>query len=163
MTTFTYSSSSYLFYGLCLICQCNLSCQQSNNSGGASLQTMSALYSLKGELKENQPSQNWLQSCSFSFHRRNVLVSCGSLILSLPRYQVAGRRLPNLQLLVGVGSKSDHERGFLLVLLLRPHSNPSVSDPDPYAFVPPGSRSVSQRYGSGSGSLIIKQKQKEKP
>ncbi len=68
MTTFTYRSSFYLFYGLCLICQCNLSCQQSNNSGGDSLQTMSALYSLQGELKENQSSQNWLQSCSFSFH-----------------------------------------------------------------------------------------------
>ncbi len=29
----------------------------------------------------------------------------------------------------------------------------SVADPDPYVFGPPGSGSVSQRHGSGSGSF----------
>ncbi len=32
----------------------------------------------------------------------------------------------------------------------------SVGDPDPHVFGPPGSGSISQRYGSGSFSFLIK-------
>jgi hypothetical protein len=34
----------------------------------------------------------------------------------------------------------------------------SVADPDPYVFGPPGSGSVSQRYGPGSGSFYHRRK-----
>jgi hypothetical protein len=34
----------------------------------------------------------------------------------------------------------------------------SVADPDPYVFGPPGSGSVSQMYGSGSGSFYHQSK-----
>jgi hypothetical protein len=43
--------------------------------------------------------------------------------------------------------------------------NSSVADPDsqdPYAFEPPGSESISTRYGSGSGSFYHQEKYKEK-
>jgi hypothetical protein len=40
----------------------------------------------------------------------------------------------------------------------------SVADPDPYVFGPPGSGtgSISQRYGSGSGSFCHKENKQEK-
>ncbi len=39
----------------------------------------------------------------------------------------------------------------------------SVADRDPYDFGPPGSGSVSQRYGSGSGSFYDQAKIVRKP
>jgi hypothetical protein len=34
-----------------------------------------------------------------------------------------------------------------------PDPNPDLDPPDPYVFGPPGSGSICQRYGSGSGSF----------
>ncbi len=41
--------------------------------------------------------------------------------------------------------------------------NTSVADPDPHVFGPPGSGSISQRYGSGSGSFSHQAKIVRKP
>ncbi len=45
-----------------------------------------------------------------------------------------------------------------LPVLVSSVTDPNPDPPDPHVFGPPGSRSTSQRYGSGSGSFCHKAK-----